>query len=88
MNEPQCQRYGTIVAPKIAMRRASEHLPDEKAPTSGNYELLNIFGTPTGVTVYVKEGARLNISRTAARTRQNLAAQLIVELAQRRGGVS
>jgi hypothetical protein len=51
------------------MRRASEHLPDEKAPTSGNYELLNIFGT-------------------AARTRQNLAAQLIVELAQRRGGVS
>ena len=33
-----------------------EHTPGEIAPTTGIYELLNVFGTPTGRLVYVTKG--------------------------------
>ena len=41
------------------MPRQPEHDPTDKAPAPGRYELLNIFGTPTGETVTVQEGDRL-----------------------------
>jgi hypothetical protein len=34
-----------------AMPRPPEYDPTDQAPTAGKYELLNIFGTPTGETV-------------------------------------
>jgi hypothetical protein len=30
-----------------------EHAPGEPAPSAGTYELLNVFGSPTGLRVYV-----------------------------------
>ena len=35
---------------------SDEDLPGGRAPTSGLYEELNVFGTPTGTTVFVSEG--------------------------------
>jgi hypothetical protein len=39
--------------------RQSEHAPTDDAPTSGRYELLNVFGTATGEAPYANEGERL-----------------------------
>jgi hypothetical protein len=39
--------------------RRSEHTPTDHASASGRYELLNVFGTPTGEAVSVSEGERL-----------------------------
>ena len=36
---------------KAAMQRPPEYDSTDQAPTAGKYELLNIFGTPTGETV-------------------------------------
>ena len=41
------------------MLRRPELTPTDDAPTSGRYELLNVFGTATGGTVYAREGERL-----------------------------
>jgi hypothetical protein len=43
----------------IAIARRAEHAPTDKAPASGRYEQLNIFGTPTGTTAHVREGETL-----------------------------
>jgi hypothetical protein len=37
----------------------TEHEPNDVAPTSGKYELLNVFGTATGETVSVDAGEHL-----------------------------
>jgi hypothetical protein len=39
--------------------RPSEHDPNEAAPASGRYELLNVFGTATGEELRANEGERL-----------------------------
>jgi hypothetical protein len=44
---------------KTVVPRRSEHDPTDDAPTSGRYELLNIFGTATGEAVSAGEGERL-----------------------------
>jgi len=45
------------------MSRPVEHLPGEPASHSGPYELLNVFGSPTGVVVtHAKEGEPLPIA--------------------------
>jgi hypothetical protein len=44
---------------KAAVLRRSEHTPTDNAPASGRYELLNVFGTPTGEAVSISEGERL-----------------------------
>jgi hypothetical protein len=54
---------------KPAMPRRDEHDPTDKAPASGKYELLNIFGTPTGELVTVREGDRLPASALGYRWR-------------------
>lgn len=41
------------------MARRLEHDPGEPAPTAGTYELVNIFGSPTGVRVEVAHGQAL-----------------------------
>jgi hypothetical protein len=41
------------------MGREDEHLPGERAPATGHYEELNVFGTPTGKTTHAQEGDRL-----------------------------
>jgi Domain of Unknown Function with PDB structure (DUF3857) len=41
---------------KPAMPRRAGHDPTDKAPASGRYELLNIFGTSTDESVTVSEG--------------------------------
>ncbi len=41
------------------MGRRPEHGPGEPAPTAGTYELVNIFGSPTGVRVDVAHGQSL-----------------------------
>jgi hypothetical protein len=38
------------------MAERSEHDPGELAPVGGKYELLGIFGSPTGVRVNVMHG--------------------------------
>jgi hypothetical protein len=38
-------------------REAPELRPWERAPVSGYYHLLNVFGTPTGEKAFVEEGA-------------------------------
>jgi hypothetical protein len=49
----------------MALRRASESPgqkplnPAEPAPITGDYRQLNVFGTPTGKTVYVEQGEPL-----------------------------
>ena len=37
----------------------TEHRPGDAAPATGHYEELNVFGTPTGAVVHVREGDRL-----------------------------
>jgi hypothetical protein len=39
--------------------RQSEHAPTDDVPTSGRYELLNVFGTATGEVLYASQGERL-----------------------------
>jgi hypothetical protein len=39
--------------------KSDEHLPGELAPLSGEYEELNVFGRPTGWSVYVQKGQPL-----------------------------
>lgn len=34
----------------------SDHAAGSRAPISGDYELLNVFGSPTGDTVAIAEG--------------------------------
>jgi hypothetical protein len=41
------------------MPRDEEHRPGERAPATGDYEQLNIFGTPTGWVVQIREGEPL-----------------------------
>jgi hypothetical protein len=41
------------------MARRPEHGPGEFAPATGMYELVNIFGSPTGVRVSVPHGQPL-----------------------------
>ena len=36
--------------------KPDEHMPGELAPHSGDYEELNVFGSPTGWSVYVHKG--------------------------------
>ena len=35
-----------------------EHQPGDRAPATAHYEELNVFGTPTGAVVAVREGDR------------------------------
>lgn len=37
-------------------REAPELKPWERAPVSGDYQLLNVFGTPTGEKAFVERG--------------------------------
>ena len=41
------------------MSHLDEHRPGDRAPATGHYEQLNIFGTPSGWVVLVREGERL-----------------------------
>jgi hypothetical protein len=36
-----------------------EHQPGRRAPVTGRYEELNVFGSPTGRVEHVREGERL-----------------------------
>ena len=38
------------------MSDQKEHQPGARAPTTANYEELNVFGSPTGAIVHVHEG--------------------------------
>ena len=38
------------------MTERSEHDPGEPAPAGGEYEMLNIFGSPTGIRVNLMHG--------------------------------
>jgi hypothetical protein len=38
------------------MAERSEHDPGEPAPAEGEYEMLNIFGSPTGIRVNLMHG--------------------------------
>jgi hypothetical protein len=44
---------------KTAVPAPSEHAPNDAAPASGRYELLNVFGTATGEALRAIEGERL-----------------------------
>lgn len=44
---------------KKSVPRPSEHDPNDAAPASGRYELLNVFGTVTGEEMRANEGERL-----------------------------
>jgi hypothetical protein len=39
--------------------KRTEHDPNDDVPAAGRYELLNVFGTPTGETAGAGEGERL-----------------------------
>jgi hypothetical protein len=41
------------------MTERQEHQPGTRAPATGHYEELNIFGTPTGRVEHVREGEPL-----------------------------
>jgi hypothetical protein len=41
------------------MDERPEHQPGTRAPVTGHYEELNIFGTPTGRVEHVREGEHL-----------------------------
>jgi hypothetical protein len=41
------------------MADRQEHQPGAHAPVAGQYEELNVFGTPTGKVAHVREGERL-----------------------------
>jgi hypothetical protein len=40
------------------MARESEYAPGEVIPSAGTYELLDIFGSPTGIRVSANDGER------------------------------
>jgi hypothetical protein len=61
--------HGQSLDRKTAMARRPEHDPTDKASASGHYELLNIFGTPTGERVAVRKGDRLPASALGYRWR-------------------
>ena len=61
--------HGQALDRKTTMARRPEHDPTDKASAAGNYELLNIFGTPTGETVTVRQGDRLPASGLGYRWR-------------------
>ncbi len=44
---------------ETAVDHDMEHKPGDTAPMTGAYEQLNVFGTPTGKTVHVREGEPL-----------------------------
>ena len=48
-----------LLKEKADVLRRPELTPTDAAPTSGRYELLNVFGTATGEAVCVREGGRL-----------------------------
>jgi hypothetical protein len=48
-----------LLKEKADVLRRSELTPTDDAPTSGRYELLNVFGTATGEALYASEGERL-----------------------------
>lgn len=50
---PSGMEVSRLLKGKADVLKRSEHTPTDDAPTSGRYELLNVFGTPTG------EGERL-----------------------------
>jgi hypothetical protein len=54
---------------KAAMPRRPEYDPTDKAPAAGKYELLNIFGTPTGETVTLGKDDQLPASAIRYRWR-------------------
>jgi hypothetical protein len=41
------------------MAERQEHQPGTHAPSTGHYEELNVFGSPTGKVEHVQEGERL-----------------------------
>jgi hypothetical protein len=49
------------------MAGLEEHHPRDRAPATGHYEQLNIFGTPTSWVVLVREGERLPARRATSR---------------------
>jgi hypothetical protein len=61
--------HGQAPDRKAAMAQRAEYDPNDRASASGNYELLNIFGTPTGETVIVRKGDRLPKSALGYRWR-------------------
>jgi hypothetical protein len=48
-----------ILLGKTAVPTSSELAPNDAAPASGRYELLNVFGTATGEALRAIEGERL-----------------------------
>jgi hypothetical protein len=60
-----------------------EHNPNEHAPVSGRYELLNVFGTGTGEAVCAGEGERLPAAPRGYRWRL-VAVDEPLEVARRR----
>jgi hypothetical protein len=40
------------------MSDEEEHQPGDRAPATAHYEELNVFGSPTGTDVHVREGDR------------------------------
>ena len=52
-------RKSRTLKEKADVLRQPEHAPTEDVPTSGRYELLNVFGTATGEVLYASEGERL-----------------------------
>jgi hypothetical protein len=52
-------RWGRQTVVSLIVMAHSEAYPGEPAPGSGPYEELNVFGTPTGKTIFVLEGEEL-----------------------------
>ena len=50
---PSGMEVSRLLKGKADVLERSEHTPTDDAPTSGRYELLNVFGTPTGEAVSV-----------------------------------
>jgi hypothetical protein len=55
----RCGSLAPSAGRKTFVPRRSEHAPTDDAPATGRYELLNIFGTPTGEAVSASQGERL-----------------------------
>jgi hypothetical protein len=56
---PAVRQSGAFCWRNTVVLTRSEYVPTDDAPLSGGYELLNIFGTPTGEAVSASEGERL-----------------------------
>ena len=55
----ECRPFFAAVARTGYERRMpdeEEHQPGDRAPATAHYEELNVFGTPTGAVVHVREG--------------------------------